>query len=305
MEKMTIGKSLSIFFEVMMNYKLSLLILVLLGILVYFLITTKNKNKKLTKKICLGVYIIIILLIMILFYKELYTFFDYMMNNLFIAIYFPNLAIYFAALIISNVIVLISIFSDKITKLIRNINIIIYTIINYILILLINVISVNNLDIYSQKSIYKNTNAYGLIELTSIIFMFWIIFLIIYSIIRKYQTKNKKEVIARRVVYREKPKRQLPSNIVPTSIPKLVLKENTIELDEDKIKELTDKEVQRRANIIINESHQLDNFLTKRDYINILKILKKELLNKKVEKKVETDNQSSYQRIQKLYENLK
>ena len=228
-----------------------------------------------------------------------------MMNNLFIAIYFPNLAIYFAAIIISNIILLTSIFSDKITKLIRNINIIIYAIINYILILLINVISVNNLDIYSRKSIYRNTNAYGLIELTSIIFMFWIIFLIIYKVIRNYQTKNKKEVIARKVIYKEKPKRKLPSNIIPTNIPKLVLQEKNIQLDENKIQELTDKEVQRRVNIIINESHQLDNFLTKRDYINILKILKKEILNKKVEKKVETDDQSSYQRIQKLYENLK
>ena len=233
MEKMTIGKSLSIFFEVMMNYKLSLLILLLLGILVYALISSKNKNINTTKKIYLGGYIIIIVLIMILFYKDIYLFFDYMMNNLFIAIYFPNLAIYFAALIISNIIVLYSIFNDKITKLIRNINIIVYAIINYILILLINVISVNNLDIYSQKSIYRNTSAYGLIELTSIIFIFWIIFLIIYSIIRKYQKKNKKE----------------------------------------EIKELTNKEVEKRVNLIINESHQLDDFLTKRDYINILKIL--------------------------------
>ena len=310
MEKMTIGKVLSIFFQVMMSYKLSLLILLLLGILVYILISTKNKSVKKTKKIYLGVYILLIVIIILLFYKDIYTFFDYMMNNLFIAIYFPNLAIYFAALIISNIIVLVSIFNDKITRLVRNINIIVFTIINYILILLINVISVNNLDIYSRKSIYENASAYGLIELSSLIFMIWIIFLVIFTGIRKYQNRNKKEEIARRVIYKEKPKRQLPSNIVRINPPKLALQEKiNIKLDEKEIKELTDKEVERRVNLIINESHQLDDFLTKRDYINILKILKREIMNKKVnkhiEKKVVTDDQSSYQRIQKLYENLK
>lgn len=306
MEKMTIGKALSIFFEAMMNYKLSLLILLLLGLLVYIMISTRNNNIKKTRKIYLGIYILMIIVIVILFHKDIYSFFDYMMNNLFIAIYFPNLAIYFAALIISNIIVLVSIFSNKITKLIRNINIIVFTIINYILILLINVISVNELDIYSQKSIYENRNAYGLIELTSLIFMFWIIFLIIYTGIRKYQNRNKKEEIARRVIYKEKPRKVLPSNIIQISPPKLALQENIkIKLDEKEIQELTDKEVQRRVNSIINESHQLDDFLTKRDYINILKILRKEIINKKEEKKVETNEQSSYQRIQKLYENLK
>lgn len=304
MEKMTIGKAISILFEVIMNYKLSLIILLFLGLLVYLFISTKKKDIKTTRKVYLMIYIVVLLLIVVLNYNNIYSFFDYMMNNLFIAIYFPNLAIYFAALIVSNIIVLLSIFSNNISRLIRNINIVVYTLITYILILLINVISVNKLDIYSRESIYKNINAYGLIELTSIIFLFWIIFLIIYGVIRKYQINNKKkqEVIARKVIYKEK--RKLPSNIVRINPPRLAHKENiNIKLDEKEIEDLTNKEVQRRVNIIMKESHELDNFLTKRDYINILKILRKEIINKK--EKVVIDDQSSYQRIQKLYENIK
>jgi hypothetical protein len=306
MEKMTIGKAISILFEVIMNYKLSLIILLFLGLLVYLFISTKKKDIKTTRKVYLMIYIVVLLLIVVLNYNNIYSFFDYMMNNLFIAIYFPNLAIYFAALIVSNIIVLISIFSNNISRVIRNINIVVYTLITYILILLINVISVNKLDIYSRESIYKNINAYGLIELTSIIFLFWIIFLIIYGIIRKYQINNKEkqEVIARKVIYKEKEKRKLPSNIVRINPPRLAHQENiNIKLDEKEIENLTNKEVQRRVNIIMKESHELDNFLTKRDYINILKILKKEIINKK--EKVVIDDQSSYQRIQKLYENIK
>ncbi len=306
MEKMTIGKAISILFEVIMNYKLSLIILLFLGLLVYLFISTKKKDIKTTRKVYLMMYIVVLLLIVVLNYNNIYSFFDYMMNNLFIAIYFPNLAIYFAALIVSNIIVLISIFSNNISRVIRNINIVVYTLITYILILLINVISVNKLDIYSRESIYKNINAYGLIELTSIIFLFWIIFLIIYGIIRKYQINNKEkqEVIARKVIYKEKEKRKLPSNIVRINPPRLAHQENiNIKLDEKEIENLTNKEVQRRVNIIMKESHELDNFLTKRDYINILKILKKEIINKK--EKVVIDDQSSYQRIQKLYENIK
>ena len=50
-----------------------------------------------------------------------------------------------------------------------------YTIINFILVLLIGVITDKKLDIYSVSSVYDNANAHALIELTSLIFVLWMI----------------------------------------------------------------------------------------------------------------------------------
>lgn len=164
--------------------------------------------------------------------------FDYMMNNFFIAVYFPNLAIYFAAIITTNIILWISIFNRKITKWIRTINTATFCIIHYLLILIINIIIKNKLDIFDTTSIYQNKNALALIELSSAVFVSWILFLIIYKIIRVYQQKKEESynetesnpeqiiienpapepIIKTETVY----KRKLPDSIVKTEAPSII-----------------------------------------------------------------------------------
>ena len=271
MEKLTLGKELSLFFKIISENKFSIVILLFLIFLTFIFITTNKKNIKTTKKIYIGIYSFITLFLLIFNGKHLGKFFDYMMNNFFIAIYFPNFAIYFAAIIISNIIVLISIFNQKITKLIKNINIIVYTFITYLLILLIGIISKSDLDVYSQASIYKNTSAHALISLTSTVFMLWIIFLILYTIIKKFITKDKdkEEVIVKEKIVKE---RILPDNIKEVPIPTFATVVTPI--NEEEINRKAEIEIQKRVNTRLRETHQLDNMLSKKDYMIILKMLK-------------------------------
>ena len=271
MEKLTLGKELSLFFKIISENKFSIVILLFLIFLTFIFITTNKKNIKTTKKIYIGIYSFITLFLLIFNGKHLGKFFDYMMNNFFIAIYFPNFAIYFAAIIISNIIVLISIFNQKITKLIKNINIVVYTFITYLLILLIGVISKSDLDVYSQASIYKNTSAHALISLTSTVFMLWIIFLILYTIIKKFITKDKdkEEVIVKEKIVKE---RILPDNIKEVPIPAFATVVTPI--TEEEINKKAEIEIQKRVNTRLRETHQLDNMLSKKDYMIILKMLK-------------------------------
>ena len=281
MEKMTLGKELSIFFNTLFSNNLSIILLLVLIALAIIFILTNKKNAKVTKRIYIGIYAFIIIFVIVAYNKYILDFIDYMMNNLFIAIYFPNLAIYFAAIIVSNIVVLISIFNFKVTKLIKNINIIMYTIINLLLILLIGVITDKKLDIYSQASIYDNATAHALIELTSIIFVLWMIFLIIYKLIRIYQTNKDGEKLPVKVI--EKPvieekivkERILPDNIVEVTIPNFAKKDSLeINLDEDEIEYRTNIEVEKRVNTKIREAHAFDKMLTKEDYIVLLNLLK-------------------------------
>lgn len=281
MEKMTLGKELNIFFDTLTSNSLSLVILLILVALAIIFIFTNKKNAKITKKIYIGIYAFIIVFVIVAYNKYIVDFIDYMMNNLFIAIYFPNLAIYFAAIVISNIVVLISIFNFKVTKLIKNINIIMYTLINLLLILLIGVITDKKLDIYSQTSIYENSTAHALIELTSLIFILWMIFLIIYRLIRIYQINRDGEKLPVKVI--EKPiieekivkERILPDNIVEVAIPNFAKKDSLeINLDEDEIEYRTNIEVEKRINTKIREAHAFDKMLTKEDYIVLLGLLK-------------------------------
>ena len=155
-----------------------------------------------------------------------------MMNNFFIVLYFPNVAVYLAAIIITNIIVLVSVFNFKTPKLVRNINVIIYGIINYLLALVLNVVTKNNLDIFSQTSVYGNANAQAIIEVSSTIFMIWLAFLVIYKMIRMYQKKD--EPVRRKVIVKKV--RKLPEGIAEIPVP-LFVKGQPKKVEEVKTKE--------------------------------------------------------------------
>ena len=330
MTKMTLGKELKILLDTIINNKLSIIMLIFLIFLAYIYISTNKKNAKITKKLSIGLYLFLFLFIIIAYNSQIFDFLDYMMNNFFIMIYFPNLAIYFAAIVISNIIVLVSIFNKKIDKLIKNINIVVYTIISFIFLLLVGVIVDKDLNIYSQKSIYGSTNAHALISLSAIIFVTWIIFLTIYHFIRKYQRKDKVEVriptknvtIKPKVIKEEsrliptknvtiKPKtkiirqevpvtkvvkqRILPSNIVEIKAPDIVKQQI---INKEIIDELTNKEIEKR----IKESHAFDDIITKEEYIYLLQLLKAQRKTKKV---VVNDDQSALRRLREMYESVR
>jgi len=215
MTKTSFMDKLNIILEVSKSSKLFIAVIAIIVVLAVLAITMNKKNAKYTKNIYVLVYAFILIAILVAYSSSLGKMFDYMMNNLFIAIYFPNIAIYLAAIIITNIILLVSIFNKKITKLIKNLNVVMFSIMNYLLVLILSVVHKENLDVFTQTSIYGNRQVQALIELSSSVFMIWMAFLIVYKIIRTYQQKKnsyyEKPEIHKVIV--EKKTRVLPSNI--------------------------------------------------------------------------------------------
>ena len=200
MSKISFMDKLAIFFEVSQSSYFFIIVALILIVLGFVFYTTNKKTIKRNKMIYFTCSIFIILLLGFTYQDSISNMLDYLMNNLFIAIYFPNLAIYISALIITNIIVWISIFNYKTTEIIKRLNIIIFIIMHYLFALILKVISDYKLDIFSQSSIYSNEKATALIELSAIIFIVWIIFLIVYKIILIYLRKDYKPKVKKVVV---------------------------------------------------------------------------------------------------------
>ena len=214
MMKTSIIDKLNIIFELTKSSNIFIAIIAFLLFIIVVAITNNKKNQSTTKKIYLCIYAFVILGILIAYYSSIGKMFDYMMNNFFIAIYFPNLAIYLAAIITVNIIFLVSVFNNNISKFIKNLNIIIFALMNYLLALILNIIHTNKLDVFTQTSVYGNKEAQALIELSSTVFLIWIFFLVIYKMIMIYQRKiNPIDAYRVEKVVVEKRKRILPSNI--------------------------------------------------------------------------------------------
>ncbi|MBQ3512007.1 MAG: hypothetical protein IJA30_06925 [Bacilli bacterium] len=252
MTQTTILEKLKIVFDVSMSSKLFIAVIAFIILLAVVALKTNKKNVKRGKLIYGLTYSLILIAILVFYHESLGKMFDYMMNNFFIVLYFPNVAVYLVAIIITNIILLISVFNFKTAKLVRNINITVYGIIHYLLALVLNVISKNNLDIFSQTSVYGNKDAQAIIEFSSAIFIVWIIFLIFYKIIRKYQKKDvvpvKRKVIVKKV-------RALPEGIKEVDVPLFVKaqpkKQEAVKVNEEPviIAELVDEHKIEKENL--------------------------------------------------------
>lgn len=277
MKDMSFFDKLNILGDVISSSNMFIIGIILFIIIGFLFITTNKTNYKSSKRTYLLIYISIITFLIITYKDSLSNMFDYMMNNLFIAVYFPNLAIYFAAIIITNVIVWISMFNFNVSKLIKSINVVVFCIIHYLLILILNIVTEKKLDVFQQSSVYGNKQAFALIELSSTIFIVWIIFLILYKIIKKYITKE--ETI-------EVEENTNKSNINKTKAP-YVLKQTPSIQNEEK-------------------TTNFENLLTLDDYkllLNMLREKKQEIKEDEV-KAQEIDNQNKFMELQALYKSI-
>ena len=310
MSKLSLLDKLKVLSDVTSSSGLFIVAIVILIALTALLITTNTKTKKISRFVCIAIYGAIIIVSILFYREELFELFDYMMNNFFIAIYFPNLAIYFAAIVTTNIILWISIFNRKITKWIRTINTIIFCFIHYLLVLIINIITTNKLDVFDQTSIYENQEALALIELSSTIFVVWILFLIIYKIIRIYQDNqeiNPKEELENSLLEKEirkelpkEPiiktetiiKRKLPDSIKKTEVPSIIQgnirkkqPENIIDFMKSDTPTQDNSYLMDIPDPILNESPQfLDIMLRDQEIMKPLKSEKQPKTTKIVEK---------------------
>lgn len=283
MSKMTFMDKLSVLLNVSLSSKLFIALFISLIIIGIVLIKNNSDDVKKNKKIYLVITIFISALVIFTFNTSLAKMFDYMMNNFFIIIYFPNIAIYLAAIIATNIILFVSIFSNKTSKVIKNINIIVYTIINYLLVLLLFTVNKSGLDLFSQSSIYQNQNATALIELTSILFIIWVIFLVLYKVILSYLRKGEEMSedtarIRRKIIMEEqtkifREKEQLEKEKEELKKAQQEIKTTTV------IREETPKQMTREEYMM----KQFDQMLTLNDYKILLNVLKEHRDKEKAE----------------------
>ena len=155
---------------------------ILLGIVLFDTIKYEKKKIKRAYKI---IYFVILLAIIIKYNSSLLTLFDYLISNIFVIIYYPNFAIYILMIVISNILVLRSVFKKDMSKVLKIVNIVFYSIKMYLMILILDNITVNNIDVYSMSSVYSNNNLTILVELSSAVFFIWIIVLFVIWLVNK------------------------------------------------------------------------------------------------------------------------
>lgn len=163
-----------------------------IAVLIFYIINIK-KEKKINKWIFVSIWGLLALILVINYNSVVLSLIDNLLDGIFKTIYFPNLAIYIVLLIISNVSFFYSIFSEKINKKNRISNFVEALIVDILLIFIIDIVQKNNINVYDELSIYSNSNLLVLLELTSSIFISWILVNLLISAHEKLKKYDKKE----------------------------------------------------------------------------------------------------------------
>lgn len=189
MKRMTLARVVEQLVQLISSDIIYGLLFLILFLLALYLMFSDKMNKK-EKRIIQIIYILVFVGLFIYYGSSFLSFLDYLINKIFLIIYFPNLAAYVIMILIASAIFIKSIFSKRINSVIRNINIGVYMIILYFLFLLGQVVLMHKINIYSDLAVYQNEEMMILVEITMILFSIWIIILLVYQSVRFYISKR-------------------------------------------------------------------------------------------------------------------
>lgn len=158
----------------------------LIGIifLVFFTINIVN-NKRVNKYAVVFFIVFILMIIGIIYGNTIMKIFDNLFEEIFMALYFPNLAIYAAVIIISNICLTYGLFNYQSPKLSRICSIVCGFIMDIFLVFIIGVVSTNNINVYEKLTVYSNSSLLVLLELSMGVFTSWILLMLLISAKRK------------------------------------------------------------------------------------------------------------------------
>ena len=286
MKDLSLITKLQTVFDLITSRNLYLMILVLLVFLTIIFITTNGSNRKQSKKAYILLYLAGFIFIAFQYGGSILTLIDYAINEVFITYYFPNIVIYLIMLIITNVILWKTIFNDKVNFKLKVINSTAFAIIMYLFILAVSSINNLNLDVFNITELYSSNQVRSLLELSMFIFVFWVVVLLIYYLIRRYQYKHNLIQVESFTNY----------NIINDFDIKEAYKvpKTTLLVEEPKKEE----KVEPNSINILGQEFTLD------EYKVMLKILKEEK-EKKNKKEQETVEENPLTELNKLYQSIR
>lgn len=271
MLQLTLFEKLKVLFDLILGSPFFIFLFIFTILVFIILLDSKNYKRKKIKRYIFGIYLLVFVAIIIKYHSSFLSIMDYLVNNVFVIFYFPNIAVYALMIVMINVIMLNSLFSNK-DKILRTINIASYSLIMYLMLLIIHTITTEKLDVYNQMSLYSNENALVLIELSNVIFIIWMVLVLInkcLDILEKKGIRTKSRIISTTI----------DDNIKIEYVEKEVVKEviKEIPVEKEIIKEII-KEVPVERIIYKDKPDEMytkEEYTFSRDeYLMLLRILK-------------------------------
>lgn len=172
-----------------------------LGMVLIVVILSFFFNQTKYRKIYLLSYVFIITALFIVYFKPITKLITHLLDVVVNGLLFPNLALYVGILLIVNVIIIVSVFNDNLSKFIKGINLSLFALMQLLLVFIIKNIVVNNIDITKRLSTDTNMQLLVLVEASIFVFVLWLLFLLVIKLVNHIQENNSETVEIKNVIY--------------------------------------------------------------------------------------------------------
>lgn len=195
MQDLTISERLNALIDVIFSSPF-FIILFSFMVLTAITFTVYSATKSKTSKIILTIsYALSLSFLLIKYGKLILELFDTFIDQIFVAIYFPNLITYVCMVVITSLLMIATIISKKFKKFIRICNILAFTIIEFLFVLTIDLISKSNISLFDKTILYSNQTLMILIQASMAVFACWVGLLIVNLVISLVNLKVPNTVI--------------------------------------------------------------------------------------------------------------
>ena len=191
MQNYSLFEKIGILFSIIKTSPLFIVSFIIGIILITMMFLDLKTTKKIREKLLIVIWISVMIFIGIRYCNYLIKISDNLVEEIFTAIYFPNIAIYTIIIITVNIALIIGLLKKKMTTSYKVANVFTTVVIDFLFILILETIIKNKIDVYETLTVYSNKDLLTLIELSSGIYTAWLFVVALIRIVEKSMPEEK------------------------------------------------------------------------------------------------------------------
>lgn len=160
------------------------LFLIFFLIMTFLLLNIKKKNKIITY-LFLGSILALFAFVLLGYHQSILTQLDNLIGTIVLNVFFPSWIVYFLVIVISYGIIIKTILHKESSKLKSIVNIVVFSILQFLFASFLIVVLSHNLDLSNRISIYTRSELVTILQFSMTLFLIWMLFLAGYRLIQK------------------------------------------------------------------------------------------------------------------------
>lgn len=194
MIQMSLFEQLAYLVEMIVSSPLTIFLLfIICGFVALLIAEIKSKDKTISKILVYG-FLTSTILVAFIYNKSILMLLDSFMDKVFETIFFPNIVTYVLILVFINALLITLLLKNKVKEVYKVITFIATVQIDFLAILTLNTITKNDINVYSELTLYSDKTLLVLLQFTTEIFVLWLIIMFMATIISNLIAMKNKEL---------------------------------------------------------------------------------------------------------------